>query len=229
MKLIDMPFRIILFFWNIFLIETTGICQSNSGAKCVLEFSIATNYQHNKFVNTDFTSINSFTYQNKVRLSASTGIHYNFSEKYSFVTGIRLQDAGWKRLDSSNTLEIHRKQSNLDFLYLSPSFGIERKIYQRKIFELTTSLGIDPEFKIYEMERIIFSDNSIEKVKPIVETVKFNTLFWFSVNSSFSLGDNFSAGLNYLVGINYQSFNKVVIANNPVLQSFELTFGIKFK
>jgi hypothetical protein len=209
--------------------NSENLLSKNADRHCILGLSFAANYQRYNFVNTDFTGTNLFVYENKIRYSGKADIQYDFSEKYFLVGGIRLQDAGWKRSDSLNVIEVHRDHSSLYFLYLSPSVGIGRRIYQRTNFDLNLSIGVDPEFKVCQREKIYFSDNTMAKSEPSVETVKYNTLFWFSLKASLAMGQTFSIGAFYTGGINSKSFNKTIIQNNPFLQSFGLTLGIKLK
>ena len=200
----------------------------DSGKHFILRFSIGVNYQNNNFIHTDFSGSNVFIYENKVRYSASTCVEYNFSERYFFSAGIRIQDVGWKRIDTVNYIESHPDYSKFSFLYLSPTIGIGRRIYQGNKFSLNASLGVDPEFRIYKSQTIFFSDNTVTKtLTPSIGTIKFNTLFWLSITNDFYVGESFSIGINYLCGINHQSFNKKIIPNNPIVHSLGLTFGLK--
>ena len=84
--------------------------------RCVLKFGIAAGYQNNKFVNTDFTGVNTFIYENKIRYSANANVEIDLSEKYFLIAGIRMQDVGWKRLDTVSYVETHRDHSKYSFL-----------------------------------------------------------------------------------------------------------------
>jgi len=220
--------------WLLYLIfiGQAAYCQSDSlraEKHSYLQLTFANNYQHNNFVNTDFTGINIFVYQNKFRFSSNVSLSYDLSEKYFLLVGIRMQDVGWKRLDTAHVVEPHPDQWIFSFLYLSPSVGMGRWICHKKHFGFNIALGVDPEFRIYESEKLFYSQHTVKNTNPDIQTVKYNTLFWLSLHGCLPMGKYLFVGVDYLIGMNYQSFHKIIIPKNPLVQSVGVSFGTKLK
>jgi hypothetical protein len=201
----------------------------NPEKHCYLQFTAGNNYQDNHFVNTDYSGSSLFIYENKFRIASSVHVVCDVSKNYFLLAGISMRDFGWERLDTFHAGEPHPDKWIFSFLYLSPSVGVGRWICRGKYIGFNVAVGVDPEFRIYDDQKLFYDEQVIKNPEPNITTVKCNVLFWISVQGRISIGKSFFAGINYLGGKNYQSVHGGIIPDNPLVHSVGISFGVKLK
>ncbi len=209
----------------IFILLYSSMAYAQSSSPIIWAFGLggSAGYQQPRYVDTDFSGIDNFSYQSKLQWLGAVNVRMYPDDRFciQFSTGMR--DAGWRKVNDDPSLEPHWLRTDYSFLYTFMDVSIGTG-FGRKNPLLHPTFGFTQQFAISSREKTYYEDGHTESSEARLVPNKYPNSIYIAFNYTWNVGAHSDIGFQYRCEVGIKKYHDVIVRSPQIQHSVGVNY-----
>jgi hypothetical protein len=173
-------------------------------------------YQQPRYVDTDFTGIDNFSYQTKLQWRAALNVRMIPDDRYYIGLSLGMRDAGWRKVNDDPSIEPYWTKTDYSFLYALVDFSVGTG-FSKNIPLFNPTVGFTQHFGFSTREITYFEDGHTERTDSFVYPNTYPNSIYLAFNYAWNVNSHSEIGLQYRCEFGIKKYHDVIV-RSPQIQ-----------